>query len=194
MKKVIGLLLISLFIISGCSKKSYEGYWCTYQEEAMIIILLDKDISTKNKDNVEDTINTFEDLESYDYISRKDLAENDSNNNLYDTYFVHLDSVTNIDNYIASLTNVKGIHSTTKNINKNNLSLYNLKNKKEFTYQTNLNDPATIIEGTYKIKDNKIVFKSDKEVPELYIKDNFICLDKNCNTIYSKTNNLCESN
>ena len=194
MKKVIGLLLISLFIISGCSKKSYEGYWCTYQEEAMIIILLDKDISTKNKDNVEDTINTFEDLESYDYISRKDLAENDSNNNLYDTYFVHLDSVTNIDNYIASLANVKGIHSTTKSINKNNLSLYNLKNKKEFTYQTNLNDPATIIEGTYKIKDNKIVFKSDKEVPELYIKDNFICLDKNCNTIYSKTNNLCESN
>lgn len=198
MKKIIKYIFICsiLFMLSGCTKKEYVGHWCNYEETGTIIVLLDHEISSSNKDNIEDIINTYQDINTYDFISKEDLASTTSVdiNTVYDTYFIYFENTDSIDDALITLQNTKGIYSATKENIKSNVSLYNLKNDNTFEYQEAIGDEELIIKGKYKIKDNKIEFKSEEKVNNLYLKDSFICKDETCNKIYVKTDASCEVN
>lgn len=185
MKKII-ILLIVIILISGCKKKTYEGYYCNYTEQGVIIALLENDKNSYDKENIEKKISSYEGLLSYDFVDKETLGDA---NDLYDTYFIYLNSKENIEKYLLDLQNTKGIFEATSNIVKSDISLYNFDNK-DYSYR-NVLEEDNIIKGTYKVKKNIIEFDNSL-VPSIYLKDDFLCLDESCNKILTKTNELCE--
>lgn len=197
MKKLkLLFILICLIFLSGCDKKDYIGYWCSYEETGTIIVLLDQNITEKEKNNLEDIINTYEDMTTYDFISKENLAQDNNSDisSIYDTYFIYFNSTETIDEALLTIQSTKGVFSATKENIKSNIAFYNLDKNKKFTYKDNIdNEDGIKISGKYKVKDNKITFKSAEKVNDLYIKDGFICGDENCDKIFTKTNELCEA-
>lgn len=187
MKKMI-LLFIIVLLISGCNKKNYEGYYCNYTEQGVIIVLLDKNVNKDEKNAITKKISEYEGLLSYDLITKEDLATADSND-LYDTYFVYLNSTVNLETYVLELQNTNGVYEATYNNTKSDVSLYNFEGN-NYSFG-NMIENENSIEGTYKVNKNKIEFDNDS-VPAIYIKDDFLCLDEECNKILTKTNELCE--
>ncbi len=187
MKKLVILLVVLVFIF-GCKKKTYEGYYCNYEEQGVMIVLLNQNVTASEKEEITKKINTFEGLLSYDFVDRKTLGATDTND-LYDTYFIYLNNTSILETYLLDLQNTSGIYEATKSIVKNNVSLYNF-DKKNYSYQ-NVIEADNNIKGTYKVKKNIIEF-DDSDVPTIYLKDDFLCLDENCNKILTKTNELCE--
>ncbi len=187
MKKLV-ILLVALVLISGCKKKTYEGYYCNYEEQGVMIVLLNQNVTASEKEEITKKINAFEGLLSYDFIDRKTLGATDTND-LYDTYFIYLNNTSILETYLLDLQNTSGVYEATKSIVKNNVSLYNF-DKKNYSYQ-NVIEADNNIKGTYKVKKNIIEF-DDSDVPTIYLKDDFLCLDENCNKILTKTNELCE--
>lgn len=197
MKKYGILVITLLFVLTGCNTKEYSGYWCSYEESGMIIVLLNQDITEKQKNSVEDTINLYPNMSTYDFISKEDLLMNSTDENpvAYDTYFIYFSSATNIDEALVNLQKEEGVYSATKESAKSNVALYNLKKDKTFTYTDSLEeDLGTKVEGKYKIKKNEIVFTSDEEVSSLYLKDDYVCQDETCTKFFIKTDAFCEVN
>lgn len=187
MKKLI-ILLVILMLIPSCKKKTYEGYYCNYTEQGVIIALLNKDISSSDEKTIDQKINSFEGLLSYDFIDRKTLGATDESD-LYDTYFIYLNGSSNLESYLLDLQNTSGVYEATRSIVKSDVSLYNFVGK-SYRFQ-NIIDGDNKINGTYKVRKNTIEFDSS-EVPKIYLKDDFLCLDEDCNKILTKTNELCE--
>ncbi len=187
MKKCL-ILCIVLVLVCSCRKKSYEGFYCNYEEQGVMIVLLNQNITASEKEEIDKKINAFEGLLTYDFVDRKALGAHDSND-LYDTYFIYLNNTSILENYLLDLQNTKGVYEATKSIVKNNVSLYNFE-EKNYRFQ-NVIDGDNSIEGNYKVKKNIIKFDND-DVPTIYLKDDFLCLDENCNKILTKTNELCE--
>lgn len=186
MKKLI-ILLVVVVLLSGCKKKTYEGYYCNYTEQGVIIALLDKNVSKSNQDAIDKKISEYEGLLSYDFISKEELA--DYSNDLYDTYFIYLNSTANLESYVLELQNTKGVYEATSNSVKSDISLYNFDDK-NYSYR-NMIESENSIKGNYKVNKNKLEFDDDS-VPTIYLKDDFLCLDEECNKILTKTNELCE--
>lgn len=187
MKKLVILCSI-LMLICGCKKKTYDGYYCNYQEQGVMIVLLDQNITNNQKDEINKKINSFEGLINYDFVDKEALGAT-STNDLYDTYFIYLKNSDILETYLLDLQNTKGVYEATKSIVKDNISLYNFDGK-NYHFQ-NIIDSDNRIEGIFKVKKNIIEFDSE-DVPIIYLKDEFLCLDENCNKILTKTNELCE--
>lgn len=185
MKKLV-IFLIVLVLVSGCKKKTYEGYYCNYKEQGVIIALLDQDVSSSDKETIITKINSYDGLLNYDFISKEELG-NDTTD-LYDTYFIYFNS-TNIENYLLDLQNTKGVHEATNSNIKSSLSLYNF-DKNSYSFK-NMLESEDSITGTYKVKKSEIKFDNE-DVPKIYLKDEFLCLDEECNKVLTKTNELCE--
>lgn len=194
MKKIrMLLLIISVALLTACkNNEEVEGYWCNYEEKAVITVLIENNITDRVKENIEDTINTIENLDRYDFLLASNFDSTSSNEKMHDIYFIYLKNSDYLDDSVILLQNTKGVYSVSKNMNKENLNLYHL-TKGTFTYQNDLTEEAEKIEGKYKIKNNKISFDNEK-VTSIYIKDKFLCLDEGCNKILIETNSLCESN
>lgn len=187
MKKLI-IILVVVVLISSCKKKTYDGYYCNYKEQGVIIALLNQDVSNTDKEVIDKKINSYEGLLSYDFIDKETLGATNTND-LYDTYFIYFNNSNNLESYLLDLQNTKGIFEATKNSVKSDVSLYHFDGK-NYSYQKVI-ESDNPLSGTYKVKKNKIEF-DNSDVKEIIIKDDFLCLDENCNKILTKTNELCE--
>lgn len=193
MKKYL-LGLIVIIMCFGCSNKDYDGYWCKYQETGTIVVLLDN-ASDKAKTTINQTIESLEGLQNYDFVSKEDFKSNlddSSNIEVYDTYFIYFDSINAIDDNIIKLSSLEGVKSATKNNIKSNVTLYHLDNNKYTLKNTTDKTSDNEEEGKFSIKDNEITLNSNGTISTLFIKDEYLCSDESCNTIYRKSNELCE--
>lgn len=200
MKKLRVLFLIGLvFILSGCNNK-YLGYYCHYEETSTIVVLLERDIDEKDLEKIEEKINSFDNIEMLNYYSVEDYAKelggNAADLDIYATFVVLFHSMDNIGTYIQELSEMNGVKSATQSNAKSNVSLYNLKKNKTYTFADS--DEATendLVKGKYKIKKGAIVFTpedKDKDASMLYIKDGHLCGDVECNTIYFESDGTCK--
>ena len=90
---------------------------------------------------------------------------------------------------------MKGVLAVDQNYAKANLSLYNLKSwgKYTFTDSDEYRD-EDLEKGTYRIKKGVITCTPSgekKATNMLYIKDNHLCGDADCNEIYATSNDTC---
>lgn len=199
MKKII-ILLITVILLSGCNNK-YQGYWCRYEETATIVVLLENDNTSTQRKNIEEIVGNYENLDSINYYSREDyaneLGQDVENMDIYDTYVLTFNTMDSIGTYIEELKEVSGVKEATQSNAKSNISLYNIqkKNKYEFTDSDEAKE-EDIIKGKYKIKNGVITFTPNdktKSTTLLYIKDEYLCEDADCNKIFAKSDETCSS-
>lgn len=203
MKKIkkILILLIACVPLYSCGTKKYQGYWCNYDETATVVVLLKKDNSVKDRDNIENAINEYLNLESLNYYSREDyakeLGQDVSDIDIYDTYVIQFNSMDSIGTYVEELNKMSGVKEAKQSNAKSNIALYNIKkgHKYEFTNSDEAKE-EDIIKGKYKIKNGVITFTpDDKKYSEslLYIKDGHLCADSDCNQIFAESDANCSS-
>ena len=199
MKKIKTLLLICIILlISGCGPK-YKGYWCRYQETSTIVVLLNKEHTESQKNKISQVINKFEDIDSLNFYTRQDYANEIGGNvedmDIYDTYVVTFSSNNNIGSYIDEVSKLKGVKEAKQSNAKTDISLYQIKFGKKYTYTSS--DEAKeedIITGRYKEKDGVLTFIPDNtklKTTMLYLKDGLICEDAQCKNIYFKSDDKC---
>lgn len=196
---VIIIILVALTIFKNINNKKYEGYWCNYEEKSSIVVLLERDHTSKQDEKILKQIEEFQNVISSSYYSREDYEEQlGTDPDIYDTYVIIFSSLDSITTYIEELEKLPGVHSATQNTAKTNITLYNIKSHGEFTLTDS--DEASendLIEGKYKIKNGVITFTpNDKKLSKkmLYIKDNHLCGDANCTKIFAASNSTCNAN
>lgn len=200
MKKKLYILIILTItlLLTGCTKK-YEGYWCTYDETATIVVLLDDDYKEKDKQAIEDQVKEYENVESTTFYSKEDYAnemgEDPNQMDIRATYIVTFNSVENIGTYVEELSKLKNVNKAEQSYAKNNISLFYLDGSGKYTF-TNSDEAEEkdLEKGKYKEKDGVLIFtpsnKSSK-TKMLYPKDKYLCGDAACNKIYGKSNATC---
>lgn len=196
-KLYISIILILTLFLTGCGN-NYQGYWCNYDETATIVVLLNRNNTEKERTKIEAKIDTFENVESSNYYSREDyaeeLGENINDLDIYDTYVILFSSMDSIGTYIDELNSMKGVKNAEQSNAKTNLSLYNLKSWGKYTYAESDEALEEDIEtGKYKIKNGVITFTPDKKGKTrlLYTKSGLLCKDADCQEIYAKSNATC---
>lgn len=197
MKKILYLITIVLVTITltGCGNK-FKGYWCSYKENAVIIVLFKKGHTDAQIKAVEDKFNTYINLANSTYYPAEEYAKiiGDSSN-IYDAYYISFDSLDSVSTYVKELESIDGVLNATQQSAKNNISLYNLGGWGNYTYsnsdETTLEDLET---GTYKIKNGVITFKpknANGNTKLLYIKDSHLCGDVDCTQVYFASTETC---
>lgn len=200
MKKRINILLLFIMtlLLTGCTKE-YEGYWCTYDETATIVVLLEDDYQEKDKVAIEDKVKNYENVESTTFYTKEDYAnqlkQDPEEIEIYATYIVTFSSMENIGSYVEELGTFNKVHKAEQSYAKNNISLFYLDGWGKYTYTNS--DEATeedLEKGTYKEKNGVLIFtpKDKKQKSKmLYPKDKYLCGDAACNKIYGKSNSTC---
>lgn len=200
----IALVILAIVAISSFSNsaKKYEGYWCKYNENSTIVVLLKRNHTEEDKNNIVKKIETFDSVTSYEFISREeyasDLGEDPNEIDIYDTYRISLDTMDSIGTYIEELNKMSGVETAEQNYAKSNMSLFNIKPWGKYTYTDS--DEATTADlehGKYKTKKGVITFTpkdKTKKVKLLYTKDDYLCGDAACTQIYARSNSTCTSN
>lgn len=204
--KIILIVLLSILTILGTilykqSKPTYEGYWCTYKEKATIVIMLKNGYSQENKEAIEEKISKYEDVQATSFFSKDEYATeigaNPDEIDLYDTIVVSFTSMNAIGTYIEELSKFEGVLKAEQSYAKNDVELYHIKKWNKYTYA---NSDETLkedlIEGKYKEKKGIITFKpnDNKESSKvLYIKDNHLCADAACKSVYFESDETCSS-
>ena len=203
MKKRIILILVLLMIpvlMTGCGNK-YKGYWCNYKEFATIIVIFDDNHTDAQKEAVEARASSYENVATINYHTREDYAQSLGQNiddmDIHDDLYIAFSSMDNIGTYIEELEKMKGVTSAEQGIAKKDLSLYNLKSWGKYTFADSDEYKDEDLEtGKYKIKKGVITFTPDgkKETTRLlYIKDNHLCGDAECNEIFAVSNDTCSN-
>ena len=200
MKKIKMIILLTIFMIglSSCGTKKYEGYWCNYDETATIVVLLKNDNTEQDRNNLEKTFNGYLNLSSFNYYSREDyMAELGEDVDIYATYVVQFNSMDSIGTYIEDLNKMSGVYEAKQSNAKSNIALYNIKkgHKYEFTNSDEATESDTI-KGKYKIKNGVITFTPDDKEHKttmLYIKNNHLCEDAECNRIFAASDQNCSA-
>ena len=203
MKKIKMIILLTIFMIglSSCGTKKYEGYWCNYDETATIVVLLKNDNTEQDRNNLEKTFNGYLNLSSFNYYSREDymaeLGEDGEDIDIYATYVVQFNSMDSIGTYIEDLNKMSGVYEAKQSNAKSNIALYNIKkgHKYEFTNSDEATESDTI-KGKYKIKNGVITFTPDDKEHKttmLYIKNNHLCEDAECNRIFAASDQNCSA-
>ena len=196
--KVLFLLLI-LFALTACGNK-YVGYWCNYQETATIIVLLEDNVTEAQKAAIEKTVNKYENLTSLNLISKEEyarqLGKSADGLDIYASYFLTFSSMDSIGTYVEELSQMPGVHEANQSSAKSNMKIFKMEKNKTYTF-TDSDEPheSDIEHGKYKIKKGVITFtnKENKETKILYIKNNHLCGDTDCNQIYAPSNETCSS-
>ncbi len=200
MKKKIKVLALIMFalLLTGCGNK-YKGYWCNYKEIATIVVQLKDDHTDANVEAIEKKAATYDNVQSTNYITREDYAKEQNLNiddlDIHDTFVIYFSSMDSIGTYIEELENMKGVLQADQNYAKANFSLYNLKSWGKYTFANSDEYRDEDLEkGSYSIKKGVITFTpagSKKTTKMLYIKDNHLCGDADCNEIYAVSNDTC---
>lgn len=196
----ITILLGLLFILSGCGNKKFQGYWCNYDETATIVVLLNENNTEQERKSISEKIESFENVSSSNFYSKEDyaaeLGEDVSNLDIYDTYVIHFDSFDSIGTYVSELGEMKGVKSSEQSNVKSGISLYNIQKNGKYTFTDSDEANSSDLEkGTYKIKKGVIVFTPNNNSASrlLYIKNDSLCADADCNEIFAKSNETCNS-
>lgn len=202
MKKInILLIIIMSLILTGCGTK-YEGYWCTYDETATIVVLLEDGYKEKEKSAIQEKINSYENVESMNFYTKEDYAEqmgvDPSEMDIYETFIVTFNSYDNVGTYVEELGKLNGVEKAEQSYAKNNINLYYIDGWGKYTF-TNSDEAEEkdLEKGKYKEKDGVLIFKpenKDGKTKMLYPKDNYLCGDAGCNKIYAKSNETCTTN
>lgn len=194
--KTFFLSLLVLLITTGCGNKEYVGYWCKYEETGTIIVTLNENNTSAERAAIEKVIGNFNGLSSYDFMDKETFAnETGEEGEAYDTYFIYFLDNTTIDEALMSLQKLSGVKNVEKNNIKTNVSLYEFIDSKKYKYQDSLGiEEKYNVTGTYKINDKVLNLTSPTNTTTLYIKDDYLCADSACNTIYTRTNEYCEKN
>jgi len=200
MKKILALLVL-LILISGCGNKKYAGYWCRYDETATIVVLLNRDVSSEQKKDIESKINSLDNITAYNYYSREDyakeLGQDVDDLDIYDNYVISFNSMESIGTYVSDFSIMKGVKEAKQVNAKQNVTLYNINKNGTYTFQNS--DEAKeddIIKGKYKVKKGVIIFTpsgKDSEDILLYTKDDHLCEDADCTKIYFKSDESCNA-
>ena len=194
MKKIL-LILILLLVLTGCNNK-YVGYWCKYNEVATIVVLLNDDITEEQKKNIEEKASDYVNYTGSSYYSKEDYKKVLDNDDIYATYVLSFSSFESIGTYIKEIKTLPGVKDAKQSNAKSNMSLYELKSNNTYSYKDS--DEAKgkdIIEGKYKISKGIIKFTPNDggKVKLLYIKNDRLCEDTDCNIIYSNGKDNCSS-
>ncbi|MBQ4031737.1 MAG: permease-like cell division protein FtsX [Bacilli bacterium] len=195
---LIVLLLVLPLILSGCGNK-YKGYWCNYKELATIVVQFEDNHTDKQVEAIENKAASYDNVSSTNYITREDYAKEQGVSiddlDIHDTFVIYFTSMDSIGTYIEEIKEMKGVLTADQNYAKANISLYNLKSwgKYEFTDSDEAKE-EDIEKGTYRIKNGVITFTpndSKTSTKLLYIKDNHLCGDADCNEIYAESTETC---
>ena len=195
---LIVLLLVLPLILSGCGNK-YKGYWCNYKELATIVVQFEDNHTDKQVEAIENKAASYDNVSSTNYITREDYAKEQGVSiddlDIHDTFVIYFTSMDSIGTYIEEIKAMKGVLTADQNYAKANISLYNLKSwgKYEFTDSDEAKE-EDIEKGTYRIKNGVITFTpndSKTSTKLLYIKDNHLCGDADCNEIYAESTETC---
>lgn len=195
---LIGLLLTMMLLLSGCGNK-FKGYWCNYKETATIVVLFENDHTEKQKEAVEKLASSYDNVSSTNYYTREDYAKELDQDlddlDIYDTYVITFSSMDSIGTYVDELENMKGVKSAEQSNAKSNIKLYNLESWGKYSF-TDSDEPREedIEHGKYRIKNGVITFtpKDSKTTSTmLYIKDERLCGDAECNEIYAPSTDTC---
>ena len=198
MKEIkIFFLLLIVICLTACGK-NYVGYWCNYQETATIVILLEDNITPAQKANIEKSVNKYENLTSLNFISKdeyaRQLGKDAKDLDIYANYFLTFDSLDSIGTYVEEIGKMPGVHEAKQGTAKSNIKIYNIEKKKKYSY-TDSDEPneQDIEHGKYKIKKGVITFTSEdgKTSRMLYIKNDHLCEDAECNRIFAPSNETC---
>ena len=196
--KIISLLAILTLLLTGCGNK-YKGYWCNYKELSTIVIQLEDNHTDEQVTAISEKAASYDNVSSTNYITREDYAKEQGISiddlDIHDTYVIYFTSMDSIGTYIDELEEMNGVLSAEQNYAKANIALFNLKSWGKYTFTDSDEAREEDIEtGTYKIKNGVITFtpkKSKTSTRMLYIKDNHLCGDADCNDIYAESTETC---
>ena len=154
---------------------------------------------TPDLDAIKEKLTEYGDVSNFATYTKEDYAKltglNAAEMDIYATYVVSYTSNDYIGTLVNELNEMSGVHEAIQASAKNNLLLYNLQKDGKYTFTNS--DEATsddYIKGKYKLKNGVITFtpKDSKTTTKLlYIKDNHLCGDPDCNEIYAESTETC---
>ena len=199
---ILLVLLVTLgVILYKQNKPKYEGYWCSYQEKATIVVMLKDDYTESQKIAIEDKISKYEDVEATGFFSKEEYADamglSPEEIEVYNAIIITFSSMDAIGTYVEELNKLDGVHSAEQSYAKNDVDLYHIQKWNKYTY-ANSDEvlEEDLIEGKYTEKKGVITFKPNNKKYEntvLYIKDGHLCADPTCEKIYFESDEFCSS-
>ena len=178
MKLKVFILSLIVFLLCGCSNK-YNGTWCLYTEIPSSLIILNDDINESNLKTITNYLDKVSDLASYDIIDNIESASK-----MINVYYIKKDNIDSYKNDISKLKGVKSVENKMINKAKEKIIIAG----KYYTYDKELNTLYASEKKGKISKDKKSIIIDDVK---FFYKDNFLCNDVDCNTIYSKSDNDC---
>ena len=176
--KIMGLIAM-LILLTGCQSK-FTGTWCRYSDVATTLVILSDNVSDDQINKIVEYVNTIPDLKSYDLIP---IIEGSSR--MLTVYYKNEDNISSYEEVIKTYEGVKQTKSTKVNTPVDKLVI---KGNNKYVYDKSLNNLSAMeYNGIYEIKGNEL--KLDNETV-FYYKNKFLCYDKECNTILTKSKNL----
>ena len=174
---VLGLFLI---LLCGCESK-FEGTWCLYNEVASSLIIINSNASNTDFDNLTSYLNSIKEITSYDIIDGIESADKMIN--------IYYNSKDKAEEYKEKLSKYKAVKSIeNKMLNKADEKI--VIRDKNYTYGKNLSGlAAKETKGTIKTKGNEVTICNNT----FYYKDSFLCKDKECSVIFTKSNKDCNN-
>ena len=204
--KIALVVLLVLLAVLGVilyrqNSPKYEGYWCSYQEKATIVVMLKDGYTATQKQNIEDKIAKYEDVQATGFFSKEEYADeiglSPDEIELYDAIVVSFTSMDSIGTYVEELSKLDGVQTAEQSYAKNDVELYHIQKWNKYTY-ANSDEvlEEDLIEGKYKEKKGVITFtpKNKKmETKVLYVKDGHLCADASCKKVYFESDDSCSS-
>jgi hypothetical protein len=193
------ILLATILLLTGCGKK-YIGYWCNYDEAAVITVLMKDGYTENDKTKIEKVLNDYENIDSINFISKEDYAaqmgQSPEDIDIYANFIVSFDSVDNIGTYVEELSKMSGVLEAKQSFAKTGITIYNLEKGHKYTYTNS--DEATDndkVTGKYQEKNGVITLTPDDggKTTLLYIKDKYLCADADCQEIFTSSDEKCSS-
>lgn len=174
--KLLGLIAM-IFVLCGCQSK-YIGTWCRYSDTPTTLVIFKDDITDEQINKLVEYVKTIEDLKSYDVIP---IIEGSSR--MLTVYYQKEDNMEKFEEEIKKFEGISQTKSTKVNTPVDKLVI---KGNNKYVYDTSLNNLSAMeYNGIYEIDKN--VLKLDNETV-FYYKNKFLCYDKDCNTILTKSN------
>jgi len=161
----------------SCASK-YEGTWCKFADVDTTLVILSNDVSEEEINSVIDYIKTIPDLKSYDIINKIEESSK-----MITIYYKNEDNIKTYEDGLKNFSFINEIKTSKVNIVVDKLKI----NGDKYVFDTNLDDlSASEVSGTYIDNNNTITLEDNTT---FYYKNKFLCYDKDCNNILTKSKN-----
>lgn len=113
---ILLVLLIALgVILYKQNQPKYEGYWCSYQEKATIVVMLKDGYTKEQREAIENKISKYEDVQATGFFSKDEYATemglSPDEIEMYDVIVASFTSMDAIGTYVEELTKLDGVSS-----------------------------------------------------------------------------------